>query len=70
METGDTSKRKIPTRKHYAVFGGAGGFTGIVRSKAEATRLTSGVADAKCRACQTEVEATRYINFFLRKYNH
>ena len=49
------------------MFGGAEGFTGIVRSKAEATRLTRGVADAKCKAFRTEVEATRYINYYLRK---
>ena len=59
--------RKIPIRKHFAVFGGAGGFTGIVRSRAEAARLTSGVVNAKSKAFRTEAEATRYINYYLRK---
>ena len=59
--------RKIPIRKHFAVFGGAGGFTGIVRSRAEAARLTRGVVNAKSKAFRTEVEATRYINYYLRK---
>ena len=55
------------SRQCYAIYCGAGGFTGIVKNSQEARTLTSGVAGAKSRTCSNEQEAKRFVNFWLRK---
>ena len=53
--------------KLYAIYAGAGGFTGVVKGSNRARELTQGVAGAKQRACDTREQAERFINFHIRR---
>ena len=53
--------------KHFAIFCGRDGVTGIVRDEREAESLTRGVDGAKLKVCDSRDQADRFIDFWLRK---
>ena len=58
---------KQTRKKHYAIFSGSGGFTGVVDNRQRATELTEGVRGVKWKTCDTRAQAERFIDFHLRR---